>query len=110
MFQDTVANLSSGPEPPFFKELIIPLIPNIVDRPPMGKNFGDVLQPPNPKYRVVRLTKRSWRASKASVWRLGLGGGRRCSMAPSAFNDTIDQLLATVILIIVLISVEALQT
>lgn len=54
---DTVANLSSGPEPPFFKELIIPLIPNIVDRPPMGKNFGDVLQPPNPKYRVGEVVE-----------------------------------------------------
>ncbi|KAM5322236.1 neutral ceramidase [Glossophaga mutica] len=49
---DTVANLSRGPEPPFFKQLIIPLIPNIADKAPMGKNFGDVLQPLNPKYSV----------------------------------------------------------
>ncbi|XP_054428430.1 neutral ceramidase isoform X2 [Pteronotus mesoamericanus] len=49
---DTVANLSRGPEPPFFKQLIIPLIPNIPDKAPLGKNFGDVLQPLNPKYRV----------------------------------------------------------
>ncbi|XP_036922817.1 neutral ceramidase [Sturnira hondurensis] len=49
---DTVANLSRGPEPPFFKQLIIPLIPNIADKAPIGKNFGDVLQPLNPKYRV----------------------------------------------------------
>ncbi|XP_037015763.2 neutral ceramidase isoform X1 [Artibeus jamaicensis] len=49
---DTVANLSRGPEPPFFKQLIIPLIPNIADRAPVGKNFGDVLQPLDPKYRV----------------------------------------------------------
>lgn len=54
---DTVANLSSGPEPPFFKQLIAPLIPNIVDRPPMGKNFGDVLQPPNPKYRLGEVVE-----------------------------------------------------
>nr|KAF6424487.1 N-acylsphingosine amidohydrolase 2B [Molossus molossus] len=54
---DTVANLSSGPEPPFFKQLIIPLIPNIVDRPPIGKTFGDVLQPLNPKYRVGEVAE-----------------------------------------------------
>nr|XP_004653058.2 neutral ceramidase [Jaculus jaculus] len=49
---DTVANMSSGPEPPFFKQLIAPFILNIVDRTPIGKHFGDVLQPPRPKYRV----------------------------------------------------------
>ncbi|KAM5235968.1 neutral ceramidase-like [Ctenodactylus gundi] len=54
---DTVANVSSGPEPPFFKELIIPLIPNIVDRPPIGKHFGDVLQPPKPEYRVGEVVE-----------------------------------------------------
>lgn len=54
---DTIANLSSGPEPPFFKQLITSLIPNIVDRPPMGKNFGDVLQPPNPKYRLGEVVE-----------------------------------------------------
>ncbi|XP_066205442.1 neutral ceramidase isoform X1 [Saccopteryx leptura] len=54
---DTVANLSRGPEPPFFKQLIIPLIPNIVDRAPIGKNFGDVLQPLNPTYRVGEVAE-----------------------------------------------------
>ncbi|KAK2499879.1 hypothetical protein MC885_011424, partial [Smutsia gigantea] len=48
---DTVANLSSGPEPPFFKKLMPPLIPNAVDRAPTGKTFGDVLQPLKPTYR-----------------------------------------------------------
>ncbi|XP_057361854.1 neutral ceramidase isoform X2 [Manis pentadactyla] len=47
---DTVANLSSGPEPPFFKQLMLPLIPNAVDRAPTGKTFGDVLQPLKPTY------------------------------------------------------------
>ncbi|KAM8775017.1 neutral ceramidase isoform 2-T2 [Rhynchonycteris naso] len=54
---DTVANLSRGPEPPFFKQLIIPLIPNIADRAPIGKNFGDVLQPLNPTYRVGEVAE-----------------------------------------------------
>ncbi|XP_014402942.1 PREDICTED: neutral ceramidase [Myotis brandtii] len=54
---DTVANLSRGPEPPFFKDLIKPLIPNIVDRAPIGKNFGDVLQPLNSKYRVGEVAE-----------------------------------------------------
>ncbi|XP_021094773.1 neutral ceramidase isoform X3 [Heterocephalus glaber] len=50
---DTVANMSSGPEPPVFKHLIAPLIPNIVDRAPIGRNFGDVLEPVKPEYRVM---------------------------------------------------------
>uniref|UniRef100_A0A8D2B388 Neutral ceramidase n=1 Tax=Sciurus vulgaris TaxID=55149 RepID=A0A8D2B388_SCIVU len=54
---DTVANMSSGPEPPFFKQLIIPLIPNIEDKPPIGRNFGDVLQPLKPKYRVGEVAE-----------------------------------------------------
>uniref|UniRef100_A0A2K6P2G7 Neutral ceramidase n=1 Tax=Rhinopithecus roxellana TaxID=61622 RepID=A0A2K6P2G7_RHIRO len=49
---DTVANLSRGPEPPFFQQLIVPLISNIVDRAPTGRTFGDVLQPAKPEYRV----------------------------------------------------------
>ncbi|GAB5578298.1 neutral ceramidase isoform X1 [Prionailurus iriomotensis] len=49
---DTVANLSRGPEPPYFKQLIASLIPNVVDRAPLGRNFGDVLQPAKPTYRV----------------------------------------------------------
>ena len=60
LFQDTVANLSSGPEPPFFEELMSPLIPNIVDRAPEGTTFGDILLPANPTYRVVRLGKGCW--------------------------------------------------
>ncbi|XP_019507033.1 PREDICTED: neutral ceramidase [Hipposideros armiger] len=82
---DTVANLSSGPEPPFFKQLIAPLIPNIVDRPPMGKNFGDVLQPPNPKYRLGEVVEVTFvganpknsaenRDSKGFYWHKGLLG------------------------------------
>ncbi|XP_048191371.1 LOW QUALITY PROTEIN: neutral ceramidase-like [Perognathus longimembris pacificus] len=49
---DTVANMSSGPEPPFFKELISQLIPSMEDRTPIGKKFGDVLQPAKSTYRV----------------------------------------------------------
>uniref|UniRef100_A0A8C0TJC7 Neutral ceramidase n=2 Tax=Canis lupus familiaris TaxID=9615 RepID=A0A8C0TJC7_CANLF len=54
---DTVANLSRGPEPPFFKQLIASLIPNIVDRAPIGKTFGDVLQPAKPTYRVGEVAE-----------------------------------------------------
>ncbi|XP_042764630.1 neutral ceramidase isoform X2 [Panthera leo] len=54
---DTVANLSRGPEPPYFKQLIASLIPNIVDRAPLGRNFGDVLQPAKPAYRVGEVAE-----------------------------------------------------
>ncbi|KAF3823916.1 hypothetical protein GH733_006920 [Mirounga leonina] len=54
---DTVANLSRGPEPPFFKQLMAPLIPNVVDRAPTGKTFGDVLQPAKPTYRVGEVVE-----------------------------------------------------
>ncbi|NP_063946.2 neutral ceramidase isoform a [Homo sapiens] len=54
---DTVANLSRGPEPPFFKQLIVPLIPSIVDRAPKGRTFGDVLQPAKPEYRVGEVAE-----------------------------------------------------
>ncbi|XP_048191361.1 neutral ceramidase-like [Perognathus longimembris pacificus] len=54
---DTVANMSSGPEPPFFKELISQLIPNTVDRKPIGKKFGDVLQPAKLAYRVGEVVE-----------------------------------------------------
>uniref|UniRef100_A0A8C4LZ26 Neutral ceramidase n=1 Tax=Equus asinus asinus TaxID=83772 RepID=A0A8C4LZ26_EQUAS len=54
---DSVANLSSGPEPPFFKQLITNLIANIVDKAPTGKTFGDVLQPLEPKYRVGEVAE-----------------------------------------------------
>ncbi|XP_060044234.1 neutral ceramidase isoform X2 [Erinaceus europaeus] len=54
---DTVGNLSSGPEPPYFKQLIIPLIPNIVDRAPIGTTFGDVLQPLKQIYRVGEVAE-----------------------------------------------------
>ncbi|XP_072827627.1 neutral ceramidase isoform X2 [Vicugna pacos] len=56
-YQDTVANLSSGPEPPFFQQLITPLIPNIADRAPIGKNFGDVLQPVKSTYTVGEVVE-----------------------------------------------------
>ncbi|XP_031317178.2 neutral ceramidase [Camelus dromedarius] len=54
---DTVANLSRGPEPPFFQQLITPLIPNIADRAPIGKNFGDVLQPVKSTYTVGEVVE-----------------------------------------------------
>ncbi|XP_006880455.1 PREDICTED: neutral ceramidase [Elephantulus edwardii] len=56
---DTVANLSRGPEPPFFKQLIAPLIPNIVDRAPIGRHFGEVLEQAKSEYiagEVVEVT------------------------------------------------------
>ncbi|XP_028619917.1 neutral ceramidase isoform X2 [Grammomys surdaster] len=54
---DTVANMSSGPEPPFFNNLIPSLIPNIADRTPVGKHFGDVLQPAKPEYRMGEVVE-----------------------------------------------------
>nr|XP_045363425.1 neutral ceramidase isoform X1 [Camelus bactrianus]XP_045363426.1 neutral ceramidase isoform X1 [Camelus bactrianus]XP_045363427.1 neutral ceramidase isoform X1 [Camelus bactrianus]XP_045363428.1 neutral ceramidase isoform X1 [Camelus bactrianus] len=54
---DTAANLSRGPEPPFFQQLITPLIPNIADRAPIGKNFGDVLQPVKSTYTVGEVVE-----------------------------------------------------
>ncbi|XP_062957642.1 neutral ceramidase [Cynocephalus volans] len=54
---DTVANLSRGPEPPFFKQPLSPLIPDISDRAPIGRNFGDVLQPAKPEYRVGEVVE-----------------------------------------------------
>ncbi|XP_008574479.1 PREDICTED: neutral ceramidase [Galeopterus variegatus] len=54
---DTVANLSRGPEPPFFKQLLSPLISDISDRAPIGRNFGDVLQPAKPEYRVGEVVE-----------------------------------------------------
>lgn len=54
---DTVANMSSGPEPPYFKQLIGPFIPNISDRPPIGRSFGDVLQPAKPEYKVGEVVE-----------------------------------------------------
>ncbi|XP_054975569.1 neutral ceramidase isoform X1 [Sorex araneus] len=54
---DTVADLSSGPEPPFFKQLIIPLTPNVDDNVPIGKKFGDVLQPTESQYRVGEIAE-----------------------------------------------------
>ncbi|XP_035315122.1 neutral ceramidase isoform X1 [Cricetulus griseus] len=54
---DTVANMSSGPEPPFFNNLIATLIPNIPDRTPIGRHFGDVLQPAKPEYRVGEVVE-----------------------------------------------------
>ncbi|XP_076981418.1 neutral ceramidase isoform X1 [Tamandua tetradactyla] len=54
---DTVANLSRGPEPPYFKQLQVPLTPNIVDRTPSGKTFGDVLEPLKPQYRVGEVAE-----------------------------------------------------
>ncbi|XP_044516269.1 neutral ceramidase [Gracilinanus agilis] len=48
---DTVANLSQGPEPPFFDGLMTPLTPNTPDRAPANMAFGDVLQPPKAEYR-----------------------------------------------------------
>lgn len=78
-----------------------------MDRAPTGKHFGDVLQPVNPTYRMVRLTQRSRDPLEISVWKWG---GRYCLMSPPASNHATDQLLATKILKIVHISAEALQT
>ncbi|KAM7330093.1 hypothetical protein ACRRTK_011706 [Alexandromys fortis] len=56
-YQDTVANMSSGPEPPFFENLIATLIPNIADRAPIGRQFGEVLQAAKPEYRVGEVVE-----------------------------------------------------
>ncbi|KAI4551065.1 hypothetical protein MJG53_021197, partial [Ovis ammon polii x Ovis aries] len=69
---DTVANLSSGPEPPFFEQLMSPLIPNIVDRAPAGTTFGDILLPANTTYRVTHqtfLTVEKYEATSAT-WQI----------------------------------------
>uniref|UniRef100_F6YPZ7 Neutral ceramidase n=2 Tax=Monodelphis domestica TaxID=13616 RepID=F6YPZ7_MONDO len=47
---DTVANLSQGPDPPFFDGLMTPLTPNTPDKAPGSMAFGDVLQPPKTEY------------------------------------------------------------
>ncbi|XP_043843070.1 neutral ceramidase isoform X3 [Dromiciops gliroides] len=47
---DTVANLSRGPEPPFFSQLMLPLTSNQVDKTPGNMMFGDVLEPAKPEY------------------------------------------------------------
>ncbi|CAO2585197.1 Neutral ceramidase [Lemmus lemmus] len=54
---DTVANMSSGPEPPFFENLIATLTPNIPDREPIGRHFGEVLQAAKPEYRVGEVVE-----------------------------------------------------
>nr|XP_048294788.1 neutral ceramidase [Myodes glareolus]XP_048294789.1 neutral ceramidase [Myodes glareolus] len=54
---DTVANMSSGPEPPFFENLIATLIPNIPDRTPIGRQFGEVLEAAKPEYRVGEVVE-----------------------------------------------------
>ncbi|XP_077898179.1 neutral ceramidase isoform X2 [Ictidomys tridecemlineatus] len=38
-------------------EALLPLIPNIEDKPPIGRNFGDVLEPVKPKYRVGEVAE-----------------------------------------------------
>ncbi|XP_054546188.1 neutral ceramidase isoform X2 [Talpa occidentalis] len=54
---DTVADLNSGPEPPFFKQLLISLIPNIEDNTPIGQKFGDVLIPLKQKYKMGEVAE-----------------------------------------------------
>ncbi|XP_051002296.1 neutral ceramidase [Acomys russatus] len=54
---DTVANMSSGTEPPFFENLLPSIIPNLFDRLPVGKHFGDVLQPPKTAYKVGEVVE-----------------------------------------------------
>ncbi|XP_047616990.1 neutral ceramidase isoform X3 [Phacochoerus africanus] len=40
-----------------FSKFLRRLIPNIVDRAPTGKHFGDVLQPANPTYRMGEVVE-----------------------------------------------------
>ncbi|XP_042674307.1 putative neutral ceramidase C isoform X2 [Centrocercus urophasianus] len=50
---NTVQDLPSGPEPPFFNITSLTLVPAVTpDRAPVNKTFGDVLQEVNAQYRV----------------------------------------------------------
>lgn len=55
--QNTVQDLPSGPEPPFFNITNFTLVPAVTsDRTPVNKKFGDVLQEVRQHYRVVRAS------------------------------------------------------
>uniref|UniRef100_A0AAQ5Z8W4 Neutral ceramidase n=1 Tax=Amphiprion ocellaris TaxID=80972 RepID=A0AAQ5Z8W4_AMPOC len=55
--QNQVSELPVGPEPPFFMESLVSLLPAApVDRKPANTSFGEVLQQVYPIYRQVGLT------------------------------------------------------
>ncbi|XP_035186622.1 putative neutral ceramidase C [Oxyura jamaicensis] len=55
---NTVQDLPSGPEPPFFNMTSLTLVPSInPDRTPVDKTFGDVLQEVRQQYRVGEVAE-----------------------------------------------------
>uniref|UniRef100_A0A8C3C8E7 Neutral ceramidase n=2 Tax=Cairina moschata TaxID=8855 RepID=A0A8C3C8E7_CAIMO len=55
---NTVQDLPSGPEPPFFNITSFTLVPAVVpDRTPVNKTFGDVLQEVRQHYRVGEVAE-----------------------------------------------------
>lgn len=51
--QDSVSDLPTGPQPPFFQKLLNMMLPAAVDRKPKNSSFGDVVQQVYPLYRQV---------------------------------------------------------
>ncbi|XP_050567819.1 putative neutral ceramidase C [Cygnus atratus] len=55
---NTVQDLPSGPEPPFFNITSLTLVPGVIpDRTPVNKTFGDVLQEVRQQYRVGEVAE-----------------------------------------------------
>uniref|UniRef100_A0A8B9CT62 Neutral ceramidase n=1 Tax=Anser brachyrhynchus TaxID=132585 RepID=A0A8B9CT62_9AVES len=55
---NTVQDLPSGPEPPFFNITSLTLVPVVIpDRTPVNKTFGDVLQEVRQQYRVGEVAE-----------------------------------------------------
>ncbi|KAH0623596.1 hypothetical protein JD844_006519 [Phrynosoma platyrhinos] len=52
LFQGTVRDLPNIPEPPIFNVTSLNFLPIVVDAKPLGRNYGDVLQDVQPKYRM----------------------------------------------------------
>ncbi|KAH0521334.1 Neutral ceramidase [Microtus ochrogaster] len=98
---DTVANMSSGREPPFFENLIATLIPNIADRAPIGRQFGEVLQAAKPEYRV------RYHITVSAVMMLM---APQASFSNDGVDGTTDRLASAVLLLTsISISTEVLQ-
>lgn len=54
-FQDSVSELPTGPQPPYFEKLFNLMMAAGVDRKPENTSFGDVVQQVYPVYRQVGL-------------------------------------------------------